>query len=298
MQRQATKPYDFNKLELERQMKEEVIILIRKAIIPAAGYGIRNLPITKAIPKELFPIGNRPAIDYVVKEAIDAGITDILIILSRNKTEIMNYFDRSVELESHLYATNKDSLLHKILPSEANIQYIRQYDALGLGHAVLHGQSFAAGEPFAVLLPDQLSLNRTSLLNPLIQNYEKYKTNIIGLQTVAPELLSQYGVASAKQLYSRVYEVDSIVEKPAHHPPSQLAVMGRYILEPGIFELLRKTRPGIGGEIQLTDALNQMGQTRKSIGYVYKERWYDTSIEHDYLKIQQRVYQMNKYNKL
>lgn len=271
--------------------------MIRKAIIPAAGYGIRNLPITKAIPKELFPIGNRPAIDYVVKEAVDAGITDILIILSRNKTEIMNYFDRSMELEAHLRTIHKESMLPIIAPAKVNIQYIRQYEALGLGHAVSLGQSFAANEPFAVLLPDQINLYQNSLLLPLIRNYEKHRTNVIGLQSVDPKLLSQYGVASAVQVQRRIYEVASIVEKPAYDPPSQLAVMGRYILEPGILELLKTTKPGIGGEIQLTDALNQMGMTRKAIGYVYKERWYDTSIEHDYLKIQQRAYQLHKKRK-
>lgn len=270
--------------------------MIRKAIIPAAGYGIRNLPVTKAIPKELFPIGGRPAIDYVVSEAIQAGITDILIILSRNKTAIMNYFDRSIELESFLYSKQRDNLVPTIAPSNVNIQYVRQHDPLGLGHAVQLGQSFAADEPFAVLLPDQISLHKTSLLIPLIRNYEKYRTNVIGLQSVKPELLSNYGVAAAKHIQGRVHEIESIVEKPAHHPPSQLVVMGRYIFKPEIFTLLKQALPGIGGEIQLTDAMNQYGKTGKTIGYVYKERWYDTSIEHDYLKIQQRAYQLKMKN--
>lgn len=267
--------------------------MIRKAIIPAAGYGIRNLPITKVIPKELFPIGNRPAIDYVVAEAISAGITEILIVLSRNKNDIMNYFDRSIELETRISANGRNRLLPLIAPTAVHIQYVRQSDPLGLGHAVLLGRSFAAGEPFALLLPDQISLSG-SPLTPLISCYEKYRSNVVGLQRVKPELLSNYGVAAANKLSGNVYEIDSIVEKPQADPPSNLALMGRYVLKPHIFDKLLYTRPGIGGEIQLTDALNEACLINRTIGYAYRERWYDTSIEEEYIEVQRRALQIKK----
>ncbi|MDQ0114397.1 UTP--glucose-1-phosphate uridylyltransferase [Paenibacillus harenae] len=265
--------------------------MIRKAIIPAAGYGIRNLPATKVIPKELFPIGNKPAIDYVVAEAVQAGITDILIVLSRNKTEVMNYFDRSPELEAYLTERQKENLLPLIAPTKLNIQYVSQHEPLGLGHAILLGQSFAAGEPFAIMLPDQISLSRTSILTPLIKCFGQYRANVIGLQTVKQELLSNYGVVSASRLKARTYDIDSIVEKPLH-PPSQLAVIGRYIVKPNIFDKLQQTRPGVNGEIQLTDALNEACLSNRMIGYAYNERWYDTSIEEQYIKLQQRALQL------
>ncbi|MGO4542467.1 UTP--glucose-1-phosphate uridylyltransferase [Paenibacillus sp. 2TAB19] len=269
--------------------------MIRKAIIPAAGYGIRNLPATKVIPKELFPIGNKPAIDYVVAEAVQAGVTDILIVLSRNKTEVMNYFDRSPELESYLIERQKESLLPLIAPTTLRIQYVRQQDPLGLGHAIQLGESFAAGEPFAIMLPDQISLSRTSMLSPLIKCFEQYRTNVIGLQSMKQELLINYGVVSASRIKARTYDIDSIVEKPSV-PPSQLAVMGRYIVKPNIFDKLRQTKPGFNGEIQLTDALNNACQSSRMIGYAYNERWYDTSIEEQYIKLQHRALQLKTRN--
>ncbi|WP_232242851.1 UTP--glucose-1-phosphate uridylyltransferase [Paenibacillus sp. GSMTC-2017] len=267
--------------------------MIHRAIIPAAGYGIRNLPVTKSIPKEMFPIAGRPTIEYIVEEAILAGIEEILIVLSRNKNEIMNYFDRSIELECILSARGKDYLIPKITPPKVRIHYIRQHEALGLGHAVLLGQSFAGNEPFAVLLPDQVSLQRTSMLIPLIKTFDNFSTNVIGLQHVKTELLKNYGVVSAKRIKQRVFDIESIVEKPEINPPSNLALMGRYILKSEIFELLKETRPGQGGEIQLTDALSKICSTSGMIGYAYKERWYDTSIDLDYLKIQQQAIHMN-----
>ncbi|MCU6707492.1 UTP--glucose-1-phosphate uridylyltransferase [Paenibacillus sp. J5C_2022] len=268
--------------------------MIRKAIIPAAGYGIRNLPVTKAVPKEMFPIAGRPTIAYIVEEAIQAGIEEILIILSRNKSGIMNYFDRSIELEWFLTSRKKEHLIPSIKPPAAEIHYIRQHEALGLGHAVQLAESFASGEPCAVLLPDQVSLEATSMLTPLIKAYEQHTANVVGLQRVKPELLQNYGVVSASPIDDRLHGIHAIVEKPKHNPPSDLAVMGRYILMPEVYPLLRNTKPGHGEEIQLTDALNSLCADSKMIGYEYRERWYDTSIEEDYLRIQLKAYQINK----
>lgn len=336
-------------------------MLIHKAIIPAAGYGVRNLPITKAIPKEMFPIAGRPTIDYIVEEAILAGISEILIVCSRHKTAIMDYFDRSIEIEWFLSSRGKEHLIPSIRPPKVRIHYIRQHEALGLGHAVLQGKSFAEGDPVAVLLPDQVSLSRKSMLMPLIRSYRTHSTHIIGLQRVPAQMLRQYGVVSVEPLQQREYAIRSIIEKPKTNPPSNLAIMGRYLLLPEIFDSLKETKPGIGGEIQLTDALTQLCASPASanaihsappasafvpasttdnpiiaitpqsdrakpsaaadsspshpqyspvlhirqsmspgfgkprlIGYEYTGRWYDTSVDADYLKIQQRAYQMKK----
>ncbi|MEK3883545.1 UTP--glucose-1-phosphate uridylyltransferase [Paenibacillus sp. PL2-23] len=333
--------------------------MIHKAIIPAAGYGIRNLPITKAVPKEMFPIAGRPTIDYIVEEALLAGITEILIVCSRHKTAIMDYFDRSIEIEWFLARRGKEHLIPSISPPKAHIHYIRQHEALGLGHAVLQGRSFAEGQPAAVLLPDQVSLSRRSMLLPLIRSYETHGTHIIGLQRVPSHMLQHYGVVSVEPLRQREFAIDSIIEKPQSNPPSNLAIMGRYLLLPDIFDSLEQTKPGLGGEIQLTDALTRLcptsmgpavpepaqpdkptGQTEQAacrsapsqemtssrldteqncthahgpyspvanirhsaagalssslVGYEYTNRWYDTSVDADYLKIQQKAYQMKK----
>ncbi|MCR2806446.1 UTP--glucose-1-phosphate uridylyltransferase [Paenibacillus soyae] len=344
--------------------------MIHKAIIPAAGYGIRNLPITKAIPKEMFPIAGRPTIDYIVEEAILAGISEILIVCSRHKTAIMDYFDRSIEIEWFLASRGKEHLIPSIKPPKVRIHYIRQHEALGLGHAVLQAKSFAEGDPAAVLLPDQVSLSRKSMLLPLIRSYRTHATHIIGLQRVPAHMLQQYGVVSVEPLQQREYAIHSIIEKPKTNPPSNLAIMGRYLLLPEIFDSLKETKPGLGGEIQLTDALTQLcsnpasdgalgyaspasdfvpasasddptpaeslygpaieqsaasesepaiayedsasqpqyspvlnirhspassnGKPSRLIGYEYSGRWYDTSVESDYLKIQQKAFQMKK----
>ncbi|SFF32717.1 UTP--glucose-1-phosphate uridylyltransferase [Paenibacillus algorifonticola] len=268
--------------------------MVFKAIIPAAGYGTRNLPITKAIPKEMFPINSRPVIDYIVREAINAGIKEILIILSRNKTEIMDYFDRSIELEWFLTKHQKNSMLQGIEPPKVCFQYVRQPEALGLGHAVQLGQTFVGDDPFVVLLPDQLCLKQPPPLRKMIKLYEQYKRPIIGLQSVEKELLQNYGVISGIQIQAGVYRLTSIVEKPKMDPPSQLAVMGRYILTPKIFAALDQLKAKDGGELQLTDALNDLCQKDAAFGYVFKEKWYDTSIESEYIHAQYHAYKMNK----
>lgn len=268
--------------------------MVFKAIIPAAGYGTRNLPATKVVPKELFPISGRPAIDYIVSEAVNAGIQEILIILSRNKTDIMNYFDRSIELELHLSKHNQEQLIEKIALPKVSIQYIRQPEALGLGHAIQMGKSFAGNDPVAVMLPDQVCLAEPSPLLALIELYEQYKGTVIGLQTVETQLLQNYGVVAGKPVKSHIFKLQSIVEKPKINPPSRHAIMGRYILTPEIFTELEQLKADEKGEIQLTAALNEMCGSGNVHGYLFKENWYDISIERDYINLQRRAYLKNK----
>lgn len=268
--------------------------MVLKAVIPAAGFGTRNLPATKVVPKELFPINGRPAIDYVVSEAMNAGIQEILIILSRNKTEIMNYFDRSIELECHLSKQHQEQHIEKIEPPKVNIQYIRQPEALGLGHAIQLSKSFVGDDPFVVMLPDQVSLTEPSPLLALIKLYEQYKGSIIGLQTVEPKLLQNYGVVAGKRIESQIYKLRTIVEKPKTNPPSRHGIMGRYVLTPEIFTLLEQLKADEKGEIQLTDALNEMCNSSSVHGYLFKEKWYDISIEREYINIQRRAFLRNK----
>lgn len=268
--------------------------MVFKAIIPAAGYGTRNLPVTKAIPKEMFPINGRPVIDYIVAEAISSGISEILIILSRNKNEIMNYFDRSIELEMFLTKHNKSNMIGGIEPPNVYIQYVRQPEALGLGQAIQLGRSFAGSDPFVVLLPDQLCLQQPAPLQHMVKLYEQYKHPIIGLQSVQEELLQNYGVVSGERIQPRLFKLNSIVEKPKNNPPSRLAVMGRYILTSDVFSALAHTEADGNGELQLTDALNVMCQTNPAYGYVFKEKWYDVSIEKEYLNAQRYAYKINK----
>ena len=230
--------------------------MIKKAVIPAAGYGTRSLPITKVIPKEMFPICDRPAIDYIVQEAIDAGIEEILIITSRHKNIIMDYFDRAIELEEFLTKNKKEHLISTIIPPNVHVQYIRQPYANGLGAAVQLAERFVSNDPFAVLLPDQIFMNEEkSTLSELIEIYEKYQTNVIGVKEMEQDDLRLYGVIKGIQIEKDLYKMTDIIEKPQHSPPSNLAAIGRYVFTPEIFFYLNQAIPGVGNEIQLTDAI-------------------------------------------
>ncbi|PYZ97742.1 UTP--glucose-1-phosphate uridylyltransferase [Alteribacter lacisalsi] len=235
---------------------------VRKAIIPAAGYGTRSLPITKVLPKEMFPIAGKPAIHHIVEEAVNAGIEEILIVVSRNKNMIMDYFDRSLELEAFLAINHKEHLLERTILPDVHIQYVRQPFARGLGDAVLLGEPFASGEPFAVLLPDDLfsTNNGEQALKQVVQAYSGKQAGIIGVQEVEECVLNQYGVIDPGNgsAEDNVLEIKDIVEKPEKNPPSRLAVCGRYVFEPQLFSFLKKVTPGAGGEIQLTDAIRMM----------------------------------------
>ena len=231
---------------------------VRKAVIPAAGLGTRFLPATKAQPKEMLPIVDKPTLQYIIEEAIESGIEEILIITGRNKVSIENHFDRSVELELELEKSGKHDLLAEIrkISDMVNIHYVRQKEPKGLGHAIHCAKSFIGNEPFAVLLGDDIVHNENPCLRQLIECYDKYETTILGVQEVSNEDISKYGIVAGKQIEDRIYIVENLVEKPSkEEAPSNIAILGRYIIVPEIFDILGHTKPGKGGEIQLTDAL-------------------------------------------
>ncbi|OYN65953.1 MULTISPECIES: UTP--glucose-1-phosphate uridylyltransferase GalU [Bacillus] len=231
---------------------------IKKAVIPAAGLGTRFLPATKAQPKEMLPIIDKPAIQYIVEEAVQSGIEDILIITGRNKKSIEDHFDRSFELEHTLLEKGKNEQLAEIkhIADMANIHYIRQKEPLGLGHAVLCARHFTGNDPFAVLLGDDVMVSERPALSQLMEVFEDKQREVIGVQQVDRLDVSKYGMIRPARVDGQVFEVTDLVEKPAiHEAPSDLAVMGRYLLTPSIFPILQGIERGAGNEIQLTDAL-------------------------------------------
>lgn len=238
---------------------------VRKAVIPAAGLGTRFLPATKAQPKEMLPIVDKPAIQYIVEEAAASGIEDILIITGRNKRSIEDHFDRSAELEFNLEEKGKTETLKEMqrIADLANIHYIRQKEPLGLGHAVLCAEHFIGDEPFAVLLGDDIMVSDTPALSQLIDVYNQHGTETVGVQPVDPADVSKYGIIQTGRQSGHVYQVEDLIEKPAvEKAPSHIAVMGRYILTPAIFKTLKTIGRGAGNEIQLTDALREVCRTR------------------------------------
>jgi UTP--glucose-1-phosphate uridylyltransferase len=260
---------------------------VRKAVIPAAGLGTRFLPATKAQPKEMLPVVDKPAIQYVVEEAVRAGLSDILIITGRGKRPIEDHFDRSVELENFLEARGKFDELKQVreISEMASIHYIRQRDPLGLGHAVLVAEDHVAGEPFAVLLGDDLISESTPLLQDMLKIHERYGRSVIAVQEVARDEISMYGSVEPEFVQDRLARVVSIVEKPLpDDAPSNLAVIGRYVLSPEIFDSLRTAEPGKGGEMQLTDALNDLAQDQVVYAYVFEDGRFDVGNKLDYLK--------------
>lgn len=268
---------------------------VRKAIIPAAGYGTRSLPITKVLPKEMFPICGKPAIHYIVEEAVMSGIEEILIIVSRNKNMILDYFDESLELEYFLIQTNKSHLLNKISRPDVNIQYIRQPYAKGLGDAVSLGEKFVGDEPVAILLPDDIFLyEKKPALAQLIDVYEELNASTIAVQKVEKELLKNYGVIKEKKVSDCIYEIKDIVEKPQSNPPSDLAVCGRYVLEPKLFSYLRKTLPDASGEIQLTDALRKLIKKKNCYAKELQAERYDIGSDKEYYQLIKRLNETNK----
>ncbi|MCD8511600.1 MAG: UTP--glucose-1-phosphate uridylyltransferase [Bacillus sp. (in: Bacteria)] len=265
--------------------------MVKKAVIPAAGYGTRQLPITKVVPKEMFPIVGRPAIDYIIEEAVDAGIEEILIIFSRSKNMIMDYYDRSLELEAFLEQANKAHLLSKTKLPNIHIQFTRQPYANGLGDAVKLAKYFAGNDAFAVMLPDEIILNKqTPPLKQLMDVHKNYKGNVLALKQESESELKNYGVIRGRKMDKGLYELLDIVEKPKENPPSNLAVVGRYIFENNIFSYLEKQKAGVNGEVQLTDAIKEMIIDGR-IGYgieVEGER-FDIGKDGDYLRIQNEL---------
>jgi UTP--glucose-1-phosphate uridylyltransferase len=241
---------------------------VRKAVIPAAGLGTRFLPATKASPKEMLPLVDKPLIQYAVEEAVASGIEDIIVITGRGKRAIEDHFDRSVELEENLKGSGKGQLLSQIrhISNLANFCYVRQSEALGLGHAVLCAQHLIGNEPFAVILGDEIIDASVPALAQLIHTYKKKGGAVLGVQEVPHHEVNRYGIVASRTLRDGLHQVQDLVEKPSPaDAPSNLAVIGRYVLPPEIFPILRKTKPGKGGEIQLTDALRELA--RKSPMY-------------------------------
>ena len=260
---------------------------IRKAVIPAAGLGTRFLPATKAQPKEMLPIVDKPTIQYIIEEAKASGIEEILIVTGRSKRSIEDHFDRSIELELNLKEHHKDDLLEVIKKiSEINIHYIRQKEPLGLGHAILCAKHFIGDEPFAVLLGDDIVDAEKPCLEQLIDVYNETGASILGVQKVAKDKVSSYGIIAPKgDIGDRTCVVGDMVEKPEiKDSPSQLAVLGRYIITPQIFDLLEKTKPGKGGEIQLTDALKNLAKKQIVLAYDFIGRRYDVGSKQGFLE--------------
>ena len=259
-----------------------------KAVIPAAGLGTRFLPATKAMPKEMLPVVDKPAIQYVVEEATAAGISDVLIIIGRNKNNIANHFDSMPELETKLREKGDHDKLAKVEHSSdlADVHMVRQGEPKGLGHAVLRARSHVGDHPFAVLLGDDLIDERDPLLEQMLAEYTKRNATIIALMEVDPAHIHLYGVAAVEPTEDDgVVKVTQLVEKPkAEDAPSNLAIIGRYVLGPDVFGILEHTEPGKGGEIQLTDALEELASTEGVLGVVFRGRRYDTGDRADYIK--------------
>ena len=252
---------------------------IRKAIIPAAGLGTRFLPATKAQPKEMLPIVDKPTLQYIIEECVASGIEEILIITGRNKKSIEDHFDRSVELEMELEKAGKQEMLEMVreISDMVNIHFIRQKEPRGLGHAILCAKTFVGNEPFAVLLGDDVVYNdQKPCLKQLIDCYGEYKTSVLGVQTVDPQDVNKYGIVGGLHIEDRVYKVKELVEKPSiEESPSNVAILGRYIITPKIFEILENTAPGKGKEIQLTDALLKLIEHEAMYAYNFEGRRYD-----------------------
>lgn len=261
---------------------------IKRAVIPAAGLGTRFLPATKATPKEMLPIVDKPTIQYIVEEALASGIEDIIIITGRSKRAIEDHFDRSVELELTLQETGKTELLKMIKEiSDIRIHYIRQKEPRGLGHAILCAKHFIGDEPFAVLLGDDVVYNdERPALSQLIAEYNKTGASVLGVQEVPEEKVSAYGIVAAeKTINPRCFRVRDMVEKPAvKEAPSKLAVLGRYIITPEIFSILEHTEPGRGNEIQLTDALKELARLQPVYAYNFAGRRYDVGDKEGFLE--------------
>jgi UTP--glucose-1-phosphate uridylyltransferase len=251
---------------------------VKKAIIPAAGLGTRFLPATKAQPKEMLPIVDKPTIQYIIEEAVASGIEEILIITGRNKRAIEDHFDKSVELEQELESHNKEELLSMVkdISNMVNIHYIRQKEPKGLGHAISCAKTFVGKEPFAVMLGDDVVDAKVPCLKQLIDCFNEYKTSILGVQQVPQQDVSKYGIVKGMHIEDRVYKVKDLVEKPkVEEAPSNIAILGRYIITPQIFDILENTQPGKGGEIQLTDALRTLIQNEAMYAYDFDGRRYD-----------------------
>ncbi|MEK4010119.1 UTP--glucose-1-phosphate uridylyltransferase GalU [Peribacillus sp. FSL M8-0224] len=261
--------------------------MIRKAVIPAAGLGTRFLPATKAQPKEMLPIVDKPTIQYIIEEAVQSGITDIIIVTGKNKRAIEDHFDKSIELEMLLQMKGQNDLL-KIVENISNmvdIHYVRQKEPLGLGHAVLCAKTFIGDEPFAVLLGDDIVDSQVPALKQLMERYNKVRASIIGSKEVSPADVSKYGIVNFQERYEDLFLVRNLVEKPkVEDAPSTQAIIGRYILSPAIFEILENVKPDRKGEIQLTEALDLLLEKEPLYSYIIEGNRYDVGDKFGFLQ--------------
>jgi UTP--glucose-1-phosphate uridylyltransferase len=260
---------------------------VRKAVIPAAGLGTRFLPASKSIPKEMLPVVDKPAIQYVVEEAVRAGLRDILVVTGRGKGAIEDHFDREPELEAHLEQKGKHDELKEIqaLSDLADLHFVRQHEPLGLGHAVSVAREHVGDEPFAVLLGDDLMIDDSALLRSMLEIYEREQASVVALLEVEPDEISAYGSADVDDIGDDVMRLKSVVEKPAPaDAPSNLAVIGRYLFTPGIFGALDRIEPGAGGELQLTDAIGLLLGEQTVLGRRFTRGRYDAGQKADYLR--------------
>lgn len=271
-------------------MKKET--LIRKCLFPAAGYGTRFLPATKAMPKEMLPIVNKPLIEYGVEEAMEAGINQIGFITGRGKRAIADHFDTNYELEKEIEGTGKEDYLADIrhVIEHCDFMFTRQREMLGLGHAILTGEPMMGGEPFAVILADDLCAHPDEqgmprALGQLVELYSRYRCSIVAIEEVPMEDISSYGVIAGKEIDDGVYSIDDMVEKPSpEDAPTNLAIIGRYILTPDIFEYIRNTKPGRNGEVQITDALKNMAKDKQVLAVKFKGKRYDCGSVEGYVE--------------
>ncbi|MGB8002161.1 MAG: UTP--glucose-1-phosphate uridylyltransferase GalU [Anaerobacillus sp.] len=262
---------------------------VRKAIIPAAGLGTRFLPATKAQPKEMLPIVDKPTIQYIVEEAVAAGIEDIIIVSGRGKRAIEDHFDKSYELEETLIKKQKDKMLKEVqqISNLANIHYIRQKEPKGLGHAINCASRFIGNEPFAVLLGDDIVKSEQPCIGQLMDSYNRYRTSIVGVQQVADDAVSKYGIIAPKgeQIDNGIIPIKSLVEKPSlKDAPSNYAILGRYILTPEIFSILENLPTGAGGEIQLTDAIKVLNEQQAVFAHEFEGERYDVGDKFGFIK--------------
>lgn len=260
---------------------------VKKAVIPAAGFGTRFLPATKAVPKEMLPIIDKPTIQYIAEEAVNAGIEELLIIVSRGKDAIINHFDKAFEIETILERDGKEEMLNAVreVSDKLNVCFVRQQEQKGLGHAVLCAKTFVGNEPFAVMLGDDVVVSEKPCIGQLIEQYDKYGLSVLGVQKVGMEHVSKYGIVDCENVEGRMYKLKGMVEKPKiEDAPSDIAVLGRYVITPGIFECLERTPKGAGGEIQLTDALVLLSEKEDIYAYDFEGKRYDIGNKQGFLQ--------------
>jgi len=274
--------------------------MINKCLFPAAGYGTRFLPATKATPKEMLPVLTKPLIQYGVEEAVEAGIHTMAIVTGRGKRAIEDHFDVSYELEHQIKGTSKEPLLTEIrsLVNQCTFSYTRQVEMKGLGHAILTGETLIGNEPFAVILADDLCTNRNDgVLKQMLEVYEKYQCSVVAIEEVPMDQTNKYGVIAGNLVDSTddTYRVTDMVEKPdPKDAPTNMVIIGRYILTPDIFDILRETKPGKGGEIQITDALLEQAKQGKVIAYKFKGRRFDCGSVDGFVKATNHFYELSQ----